>query len=110
MITISMVFNLIGVSIFYLLSKKDDVNRLVTIPEQIFKYVKAFKAIGIILFCLSLFFCGFSFGTISGLIFWFFSILSLLSIVIIVFPLEIINYKFIGILSFLCLILEIVIS
>ena len=94
---------------FWLNTSKKAMLNTNTVLEQWFQsHLKLSKIIGSVLYVIALFLCTRYLGNTSGLLFWLISLMTLLSLVIMINPIKLINYKYLFVAFIISLTVELI--
>lgn len=107
MVTNSILLVFIGCLIFYKTSQKAILSNKYFIEKWIQKHAKNSKFIGSLILIIALLLIINNFGLTSGIVFWLIAIMFILSLVILISPLQKINYKHCIFIFFILFVVEI---
>lgn len=108
MITISILLIFFGSFVLYNTSSKVVLQHTFSLEKWIQSNTKLAKNIGLSIIILAMIPCIFSFGKTSGILYWFLLLSTVLSLIVILYPLKKINYKHLFIFFALLFILELI--
>jgi hypothetical protein len=106
MITSSILLIFLASFVFYNTSKKVQLFSTTTIETWIQQNIFYSKIIGCLLLIISLFVSINYFGIASGIIFWLITLMSILSLLVMVSPLQKVHYKHLIVVFFILITLE----
>ncbi|WBX72965.1 hypothetical protein PG913_08650 [Tenacibaculum pacificus] len=106
MITIGVLLILLGNIVLYNTSKKVELYSNTTVERWIQQHTNYSQIIGCLLLISALPFICYSIGITSGLIFWLVTLMLFLSLVVVISPLKIVNYKHLAIVFLILIIIE----
>ncbi len=106
MITSTILLIFLGSFVFYNTSKKAQLSSKSVVETWLQSHRPYSKIIGSIFLISALLLSVNNFGLTSGIIFWLVILISVLSLIIIISPLQKVNYKHLGLIFIVVLILE----
>lgn len=106
MITSSLLLIFVASFVFYNTSKKATLSGVSLLEIWIQQHTLYSKTIGYLLLIATLILVILNFGISSGIIFWLITLMSTLSLLIIISPLQKVNYKHLIVVFFILIILE----
>ena len=108
MISILIAIIFLGCYLFYNTSQKTTVTSVKNLEEKLGNNRQLSKTIGLSFLLITLLLAAINFGVFSGILFWLVSLMLLMSLLIIITPLNLINYKFLVLLFLVLLLIEII--
>lgn len=106
MISGSILLIFIAILVFFNTSKKAELSSNTSLERWIQNNTNYSKISGCLLLICALFLIIYSFGITSGILFWLIMLMSILSLIIVIFPLKKVTYKHLTIVFLLLLIFE----
>lgn len=108
MISILIAIIFLGCYLFYNTSQKTTITSVNNLEERLRNNTQLSKITGLGFLLITLVLAAINFGVFSGILFWLASLMLLMSLLIIIAPLDLINYKFLVLLFFILLLIEII--
>lgn len=109
MITLNIVLIFLGSFVLYNTSKKVVLQQNLPIEKWLQTHTQKSKIIGLTILVIALVVSILKFGTTSGITFWLIALISVLCLIITLYPTIKINYKYLAVLFIVLLIIEILI-
>lgn len=108
MTTLIVFLTFLGFYLFYNTSRKADLNRTRVLEKWVQHHHQAGKVTGLLLFAASLILCILHFGVGSGIFSFFVALMTVGSLIVLLSPLQYLNYKTVSAVFLLAVLLEII--